>query len=108
MNDYISREAAFDAAQQSISDKRTHDFNAGCARAANNILALPAADVREVVRGHWEGVDSSYWKWYPEGARAVERITYRCSRCTKGSAIKTNFCPNCGADMRPKGEQDNA
>lgn len=54
--------------------------------------------------GHWEGVVSTYWRWYPEGARAVNRVTYRCTRCGRGSAILENFCPSCGAPM--KGESN--
>jgi hypothetical protein len=30
---------------------------------------------------------------------------YLCSKCRKNTAKKTDFCPNCGADMR-KGEND--
>lgn len=29
---------------------------------------------------------------------------YSCSKCGKRSAIKSNYCPYCGADMR--GEQE--
>ena len=46
--DYISREAAIRAAMKDVSLKRTHEFNGGCARAANNIKAVPAVDVRPV------------------------------------------------------------
>ena len=30
----------------------------------------------------------------------------RCSNCGESSANETNFCPNCGADMRKGGEED--
>ena len=43
MNDSIYRQAAIDAAMKEVSDKRTHDFNAGVTRAANNIKTLPSA-----------------------------------------------------------------
>lgn len=52
---------------------------------------IPAADVRPVVRGRWEN-----FKGKP-----------KCSHC---KAVWTedyfdhNFCPRCGADMRPKNE----
>lgn len=44
------------------------------------------ADLRENVRGEW--IEHSY--------------TYivKCSVCDAGSQSKSNFCPNCGADMR--------
>ena len=48
----------------------------------------PAADVREVQRGKWEDVSES--AVIPSG---------KCSVCGKYNRI-TNYCPNCGADMR--------
>ena len=29
-----------------------------------------------------------------------------CNQCEQGVEIPTNFCPNCGADMRKEGETD--
>lgn len=67
---------------------------------ARRLLAdMPAADVAPVVHGRWKGVDSSYWRWADYGAKVINRITYRCSNCGRGSAMKTNYCPNCGAKM---------
>ena len=53
---------------------------------------LPAADVRPVVRARWIDTDNYYQRW-------------KCSACgchTRDAA--PNFCPNCGADMRPPKE----
>ena len=57
----------------------------------------PPADVAPVVqRGKWIG-------WH--GDKMVGDGEYRhyhyntCSECYKGSAVKSNFCPNCGARM---------
>ena len=54
------------------------------------LRSIPAADVRPVVRGRW-----------------IETKTgFHCSACkakakgTKDGALLSNFCPNCGADMR--------
>jgi len=63
------------------------------------IDSIPAADVVEVVHGRWESVDSSYWRWTPSGAVSVSHITYRCERCGRGTVVKTNYCPICGAKM---------
>lgn len=55
----------------------------------------PAADVREVGRGKWM-------------LNALESVA-TCSECEccvptiwKDPDIYWNFCPNCGADMRPR------
>lgn len=57
---------------------------------------VPAADVRPVVRG----------KWRPYSPLTD---TYECDKCgyqVIDEIFRTNFCPNCGADMRepPKEE----
>lgn len=55
-------------------------------RAGAIISAFPAADVREVKKGH---------AVLKEDGRA------HCSMCdTPGNSYVWNFCPNCGADMR--------
>ena len=59
----------------------------------------PVADVAPVVRGRWEKEPSSYWRWTSSGAVAVTRTTYRCGLCGRGTAVKSNYCPNCGAKM---------
>lgn len=52
------------------------------------LLSLP--DVRPVVRGRWKRVDP----------RSTV-VTFRCSECNYYAHMNaTNFCPNCGADMR--------
>jgi hypothetical protein len=45
----------------------------------------PTADVRENVRGEWIKI---HWK------------AFKCSECKGISEYYTDFCPNCGADMR--------
>lgn len=58
----------------------------------SEVNSLPAADVRPVVRGEWKP------NVPPRDLRP------RCSACGELQPRKTNFCPDCGADMR--GEQD--
>lgn len=53
--------------------------------APENYELAPAADVRPAVRGRWE-------KDTPMG--------YKCNTCGCLMQGKSNFCPNCGADMR--------
>jgi hypothetical protein len=68
-------------------------------KAAQMLEKLPAADVVPVVHGRWEKEPSSYWRWTSSGAVAVTRTTYRCGLCGRGTAVKSNYCPNCGAKM---------
>ena len=55
------------------------------------ILSIPAADVRPVVHGKWIWQDAPCFG-NPYGS-------YKCE-CGCLMPHKTNFCPNCGADMR--------
>lgn len=71
----------------------------GTGDAIDMIEDAPAADVAPVVHGLWEKEPSSYWRWTSSGAVAVTRTTYRCGLCGRGTAVKSNYCPNCGAKM---------
>ena len=55
---------------------------------------LPTVDAVEVVHGHWVG-----------GYKGTEYTIPKCSQCGYGNgAVGTsNYCPNCGADMRGDG-----
>ena len=55
---------------------------------------VPAADVRPAVRGEW----GYRWKIHGDGRRPTE--LFPCSVCGFENTSATNFCPNCGADMR--------
>ena len=48
---------------------------------------IPAADVRPVVRGKWALQYDGDGQWH-------------CSQCGNRYIYTTDFCPNCGADMR--------
>ena len=82
--DYISREAALTALQDSDLFNTTE-------RQLRAIRELPAADVAEVVHARWERVRSN---WYCTGCNKGYRIT-------KGAQMASSFsyCPNCGAKI---------
>lgn len=103
VNDYISREAAIRAHCDGCVDDGycgKLDGRYAC-EDVPNIMAIPAADVVEVVRGEWI-VDS------------IATNIFYCSVCgndapvepTGGTEYKSNFCHNCGADMRKVVEID--
>ena len=100
MTDYISRQAAIEELKNDKIDisepyraiyiatgnlEKVESVNMACDRHVEMLEQLPSADVRENVRG----------EWFSMFGHCV------CMFCGyKGSPIQTNFCPNCGADMR--------
>lgn len=99
-SDYISREAAFESLEKikSYLHQPCPEYSTMMFWEVEDFIdTLPSADVRPVVRG----------RWMP--TRKYD-YCYKCSVCNKSgplepdgeSAFKYNFCPNCGADMRPR------
>lgn len=88
MAEYIEREAVIEA----IRNRESADkfcVNEGLIIAMNALDDIPAADVRPVVRGEWRE------RRFSEDVYGAE-----CSVCHTTWDYRTNFCPNCGADMR--------
>lgn len=108
MDEYIKREDAIRALCEAVHDKdgivpcrnqvvscqhtgtRTQEY-------AEKILAVPAADVKPVVRGRWVHPVPGDGEPY-------------CSVCHSEAeyflgygTFEPDFCPNCGADMREGG-----
>lgn len=68
----------------------------------NESLARSVNEASELLRkkrprGEW----IYHAEWYSDGECAFE-----CSKCGMGVDIDYNFCPNCGADMRKKGDAE--
>lgn len=89
MADYISREAAI-----ALTDQHCFESNYDALWMEDELRDLPAADVRTVARGRW--LQSGKYNYH-----------YICSVCREPgpldldeSVYESNFCPNCGADMR--------
>ncbi len=124
--DYISREAAIAMAFDYRIDVIENDYDKGYQTAVKDIAkglnALPAADVRPVVRGHWANAHPSSPMMDGGGPpycsvcgkevalRSVVKTRWKFDRglCSQPEVVRSseeflsNFCPNCGADMRPK------
>jgi len=93
MTDYISREAAIDAcfySREAAIDACFYGWNNDAHDCAENIRAIPAADVRPVVRGKWKRINN----------RCDGYAWQICSECGEKGKSTWNFCRNCGADMR--------
>ena len=69
-----------------ICEDTETDFDYVYSRTAD----IPPADVRPVVRG----------KWKFKNTDALTSKAWTCSVCGLRKVFMTNFCPNCGADMR--------
>ena len=54
----------------------------------SDIKGMKAADVAPVVHGRWLCVDTDTEQFF------------LCNRCKKKEYWESNYCPNCGADMR--------
>ena len=101
MADYIDKEKLRHAMYHEAfeTDTDLQKWDSGCwirYRLFENIVdALPAADVKPVVHGKWV-------------ASSIPCEEYVCSNCGgacwyydyQGKVARSNFCPNCGADMR--------
>ena len=62
-----------------------------------NVLdEMPAADVAPVKHGHWVGYET---KSYKNSENGIAKKYYRCSSCRYFNAIRSNYCPKCGAKM---------
>ena len=108
MAEYIDREAFKESVEERYCKPckaEGKDHNGCWCRACwvddmlDEVDCFQPADVAPVVHGLWEREPSSSWRWTPSGAVAVTRTTYRCGLCGRGTAVKSNYCPNCGAKM---------
>lgn len=111
VNDYISRSEFGRTMQERYCFNcerkgNNHIFGVACKACRvldmlDEVEQFQSADVRQVVRGKWI-VDS------------IASNIFSCSVCgqdapvepTGGTEYKSNFCPNCGADMRKVAESE--
>lgn len=54
----------------------------------------------------YERPQGEWIKWNFKTFGAMGDWEYKCSNCEKVYGGEYNFCPNCGADMRVKGEKE--
>ena len=103
--DTISRQTATEAVHNSYDN--IFDFTSTGKTVADSIedilSELPSIQP-EPKEGHW--IDKGWngdWAWQIDGRGNCWRVI-ECSECGKSVSVESNYCPNCGADM--KGEQD--
>lgn len=107
-NDYISREAAKDAAALIALTSAKREMT--CGEVKRIMENIPPANVQPVKHGEWMMIVVSIFN----GECFVEWV---CSECwyvhnrgwrhtNDGKCPGAKFCENCGADMRPEGGAD--
>ena len=78
-------------------------FRHGLADLSDLAIALSGGHTIEaepVRHSFWEEYETSSFGGYKDGeAIWWERKFFRCERCRKGSAIRSKYCPSCGAKM---------
>lgn len=100
MAEYICREAIIDDLEKEIEAGNValdEDvwINKGLRIAIRDIKDSKSIDAQPVKRGHWIEI-AGYGGW--------SNPYFKCSECETTESVTSNFCPNCGADMR--GEDD--
>lgn len=99
MAKYIDREKAlaFPFANGNYNSKNADSiFIRGCEAYKEYLESLPAADVAPVVRGEWVDMGDFEQCSVCTGTHLKEFTSYY----GKVTWVRSNFCPNCGADMR--------
>ena len=97
MNDLISREAAW----EEIKKVPLINPDRMAFKLQQALWDVPAVDAAHVVHGEWKGFTRSRFYGIDKYSDPIYRdgIIWHCSKCSRRSVIKTNYCPNCGAKM---------
>lgn len=96
MKEYIEREEALMIAKILVHTAYTRTEKIKDTEIEKAINDIPAADVRPVVKAVWKSweQDKLPFKWYS------------CDYCGFHALSRSNYCPNCGADMRGEEEHN--
>lgn len=103
MDDLISRKALLEKLDKWINPcvNCESEFPSG--------IATATVDAAPVVHGEWIGYETSSYNGNDEYGepRWIPKKFFRCSICRKGTAVRHNFCPNCGALMDGGNDDEN-
>lgn len=78
------------------------DYMATLLTRSANIIEMLSEKAKEPKRGEW--IDKGWhgdWQFEIDGRGNCWK-EFECSNCNKISNARTDFCPNCGTDMRGK------
>lgn len=120
MDEYISREAAINTINAYYDESESTDridkalnelWNKAVHHIGSSVSRIPAADVKPVVKGEWV-------KCGRDRRPLCSKCGYEPLEITReyivdgkphswdGAYNLSNFCPNCGADMRKEANDD--
>lgn len=100
MTDYIDKEDLLNDMCEELCGTIYDGVCENC-RVVALIADTQAADVAPVQHGRWIEYETSAYGGVEDGEpKWLKRRFFRCSECRKGSAVKSTYCPNCGALMQ--------
>ena len=104
MTEYIERDMLYrvlERCRKAPKNRYQRGVEDGMELALNAVKAIHTADVAPVVHGRWEGWITPAFYGLDDFGEPIYRDAafYRCSICSRKSAIKEKFCPSCGAMM---------
>ena len=102
MDEYIEREAAFEAITDLAGKAQTRSAYKAVWKSARALKKIPAADVVPVVHGRWD--ESKEHFYLNNGCK--EWINFYCSECDAPNNSPTDYCPHCGAKMDGGADND--
>ena len=107
MSDLISRKAAIDALDVLCQEHRYKIPGKGETYSQYNEAWQDALDRAEGAIGNLPSAEPKRGTWIDTGGEEEWYAReYECSECGGTMLGESNFCPNCGADMREKGENN--
>lgn len=70
------------------------------------IKDAPTIEAASVKHGRWERYKDDKFMGYNAAGKLKYRkvYTYECDNCRNSTAVKSKYCPNCGAKMDLEGE----
>ncbi len=102
MDEFISRDKAIKLLENlggcDAKDEYSKGYDEAILAAIYDVRVMKPADVQPVKYGKW--MNAYTWTMFHEFKSSGRGEHFWCSECEQGQKQKSNYCPNCGADMR--------
>ena len=103
MNDYILKQdaiKALDKKHDELARRKCYDLANGVGEGVEVVKDIPSADVVERKYGEWMPIIDANELGEPY------QCGIYCSECELQTVTLSNFCPDCGADMRERKDNE--